>query len=83
MTERRVTLAGVYRALGRFDLDPAWESPIAVVHRCPGCGAAATTVEYEVGYFATYCDGCCEVQGPAGFERMTALAVEHAKRGAA
>jgi len=82
MTERRVTIAGVYRALGRFDLDPVWVSPIAVAHRCPGCGAAAETIEHEVSRFVTYCD-CCAIQGPAGFEEMARRAVQRATRGAA
>lgn len=82
MTERRVTIAGVYRALERFGLDPVWVSPIAVAHRCPGCGGAAESVEFELGYFSTFCGGC-PLTGPGGFERMTRLAVQHAKRGAA
>lgn len=82
MNKPRVTIAGVYKALDRFGLDPAWQDPISIAHRCPGCGAASTTVEYEVAYFATYCDGC-EIEGPRGFEAMARLAVQHAKRRAA
>ncbi len=79
MTPARVNIAGLYRAFAVFALDPVWRGPISFAHRCPGCGNSAETVEYEVGVFATYCDGC-RISGPGGFEETARLAVERAPR---